>query len=403
MSEMTLGALATAGVLAIGDGYRTRQAELTSDGFRIIRVADVKDGRITLDSPDFVDGAFEKQIGAKVATEGDVLLTTKGTVGRVAIVPKGVSRAVYSPQLCWFRVLNPEVIDGRYLSYWLQSPAFTSQSSHMQGNSDMAPYVSLSDLRSSRITVPLRSEQQGIAEVLGALDDKIASNTALASKIEDLVQARYRTIAPRSRYTGTRFADVAQISGGGTPSTSDASYWDGKVWWATPTDMTALAGPYLDSTSRTITEAGLEACSSKLFQPGAILMTSRATIGVLAVNIVATAVNQGFIVVQPNDERLRWWIFHQMRARADEFLSWANGATFLELSRGNFKQLPFLTPPDGCLDQFAVFAESLHARARAALEENGSLAATRDTLLPHLMSGKLRVRDAEAAASAAGA
>lgn len=262
--------------------------------------------------------------------------------------------------------------------------------------------LNVKDIAQIRLDFPPIPEQQAIAEVLGALDDKIAANTALAASAIELASSEFALVV-RDAHWGATFADLAVISGGGTPSTKNAKFWDGEIRWATPTDITTLAGPYLDSTSRTLTPAGLNACSSKLFAPGAILLTSRATIGAVAINIVPTALNQGFIVVEPRDARMRWWLFHEMDDRRSEFLSWANGATFLELSRGNFKRLRVRVPSDYALTMFASTAEALHGAALAALAENRTLAATRDALLPQLMSGKLRVRDAEAAASAAGA
>lgn len=114
----------------------------------------------------------------------------------------------------------------------------------------------------------------------------------------------------------------------------------------------------------------------------------------------ATAVNQGFIVVEPIHEYMRYWLFHEMHSRVDEFLSLANGATFLELSRGNFKKLPVRLAEPEVLNSFAEVAGSLHSSAAAAHRENETLAETRDALLPQLMSGKLRVRDAETAVEA---
>lgn len=124
-------------------------------------------------------------------------------------------------------------------------------------------------------------------------------------------------------------------------------------------------------------------------------MTSRATIGAFALAQVPTAVNQGFIVVQPNEPSLHFWLFHEMRSRVDEFVSLANGATFLELSRGNFKKFKVRKATPEIMAGFNETAAALHGSARAALLENASLAATRDALLPQLMSGKLRVKDAE--------
>jgi len=87
-----------------------------------------------------------------------------------------------------------------------------------------------------------------------------------------------------------------------------------------------------------------------------------------------------------------------MRDRVDEFISHANGATFLELSRGNFKRLPLRLASESVMTNFCERAEALHASAAAALVESRLLARTRDELLPLLMSGQLRVKDAEAVA-----
>lgn len=259
------------------------------------------------------------------------------------------------------------------------------------------PYLKQSVLDAAMCRIPSRAEQRAIAEVLGALDDKIAANTKLAHTADDLAVASFHHAARGAAYIGDTFADVAKVSGGGTPSTKVPEYWGGDIPWATPTDITALVGPYLESTSRTITEEGLGACSSELFAPGAILMTSRATIGAFAVAQVPTAVNQGFIVVEPHDEDLRYWILHDMRRRVDEFIAMANGATFLELSRGNFKKFQVRLADSEVMRSFGRQAATLHDSARQALRENRALAELRDTLLPELMSGRLRVQDAHTA------
>lgn len=131
------------------------------------------------------------------------------------------------------------------------------------------------------------------------------------------------------------------------------------------------------------------------------LMTSRATIGAFAFAEAPMAVNQGFIVVEPKNPALKFWIFHEMRSRTAEFTAMANGATFLELSRGNFKKFQVRLTDPKRMRKFGAKAESLHAAGRNAFRENQTLAATRDALLPQLMSGNVRVKRAETLVSAA--
>ncbi|MFF2488043.1 restriction endonuclease subunit S [Microbacterium sp. NPDC058062] len=333
--------------------------------------------------------------GVRFARAGDVLFCVRGsTTGRMnrADQDYAIGRGIAA-------LRARDGVDSRIVKYALDA-SLPNLLAGVSGS--VFPNLSRDQILRHRVPVPPRAEQQAIAEVLGALDDKIAANAALAATATQLASAEFRAAA-RGAAWGPTFDEIANVSGGGTPSTKNPAFWDGDVFWATPTDMTALAGPYLESTARTITSAGLDACSSRLFEPGVIMMTSRATIGALAVNNVPTAVNQGFIVVEPNDSQMRWWLFHEMESRIDEFISWANGATFLELSRGTFRRLKVRVPTDDALQAFAASVTPLHDAARAALIENCTLAATRDTLLPQLMSGKLRVRDAGEAASRAGA
>ncbi len=125
-------------------------------------------------------------------------------------------------------------------------------------------------------------------------------------------------------------------------------------------------------------------------------MTSRATIGAFAVNQVPCATNQGFIVVRPRREEHRWFLFHEMQRRVDEMIDRSSGTTFRELSRGSFKAMSLDVPTyDHEFARLHAEVDPLHARAAAAAHESQALATLRDALLPELLSGRLRVREAE--------
>jgi type I restriction enzyme S subunit len=344
---------------------------------------------------------YRENAGGEVpvyGTNGAIGFTNEPQVDRAGVIigRKGAYRGVhYSARPFWaidtaFYLVAASGIHDHWAYYSLKLSDINGLDS-----GSAIPSTTREAFASMPVLVPEYLEQVGIAEVLGALDDKIAANTTLAKTSDDLAVATFVSAAKNAAYTDATFADVARVSGGGTPSTKIPDFWGGDVSWATPTDITALAGPFLESTSRSITHEGLAACSSELFAPGAILMTSRATIGAFAVNQVPTAVNQGFIVVEPHDRTLKNWILHDMRSRVDEFVSMANGATFLELSRGNFKKFRVRIADEETMRSFSAQAEALHNVARHALRENTALAELRDTLLPELMSGRLRVKDAE--------
>lgn len=324
---------------------------------------------------------------------GDILFVCKGSPGRVAVVPDPVPYCIAQDMVA-LRA-NPAAVDAEYLYYRLRSPDVRTSIANMHVGT-MIPHFKKGDFGKLRFAVhDSISEQRSIAEVLRSLDDKITASGHILRRTLDLADAKFSGAVEGVQLGNTTFDDLANVGGGGTPKTSVDEYWNGDISWATPTDVTGLDGPYIFSTGRTITQDGLNSCASKLYPKGSILMTSRATIGAFALAQCPIAVNQGFIVVNAKEPTYQLWLFHEMRARVSEFISHANGATFLELSRGRFKKFKVRVPETRLVLDFSREAEALHALASQVMAESVKLAKVRDELLPLLMSGKVRVRDAE--------
>ena len=245
------------------------------------------------------------------------------------------------------------------------------------------------------MSLPPIEEQRGIAATLGALDDKIESNRSAIDIIQDLSRSIYSAWRQRNEgVTSTTFGGFAEVFGGATPKTTEPEYWNGEIFWATPTDITALRAPYLFMTARTISQAGLDSTSAVLHPPGTIIMTSRATIGEFAVTQVPAATNQGFIAVRPRKPEHRWFLFEEMRSRIPEMLDRANGSTFMELSRGNFKLMELAVPDDRALVDLDSKLSSLHVNAARLDAESATLKRLRDALLPELIAGRWHAREA---------
>ncbi len=359
-----------------------------------LSISSLDKGRLNLDLSDHVSPAdFALWTRRIEPREGDLLFSYETRLGEAALMPARVE-ACLGRRMALLRP-DTSVVDPRFLLYYYLSPYFQSVIAERAVHGATVSRIPLIHMGSWPVDIPPIDKQRRIAEVLGALDEKIAANRLLVKATQLLAASIFERASERAAQTTSTFGEVARIDGGSTPSTTEPDYWTGDVAWATPTDVTALPSPYLRRTARTISQAGLSACSSPLFDPGSILMTSRATIGAFAIAQVPTAVNQGFIVVRPRETKLLWWLFHDMQKRVDEFKAQANGATFLELPRGRFRDLPVEIPHAEELEGFARKAEPLHARAAAGAAESEQLAGLRDTLLPKLMSGELRVKDAE--------
>lgn len=290
---------------------------------------------------------------------------------------------------------DPTVVDPLYLYYRLASRDVQDSIITMHVGT-MIPHFKKGDFGKLRFTVHKSlTEQRAIADILGALDDKIVANDRVVRTLQELADARFDQAVTGLAPGEETFATVAEVRGGGTPTTSVEQYWGGAIAWATPTDVTALPSPYLRDTKRKIKEAGLAACASNLYPPGSILMTSRATIGAFAIAELPVAVNQGFIVVNAKDPDAQWWLFHEMRSRVTELLSYANGATFLELPRGRFKEIPIRLAEPEVVRQFSEEVGAMHRTAAHLSAESSELASARDELLPILMSGRVSLNFAE--------
>jgi type I restriction enzyme S subunit len=187
------------------------------------------------------------------------------------------------------------------------------------------------------------------------------------------------------------------VCGGSTPSTKEPEFWEGgQHCWATPKDLSALKFPVLLDTDRKITDAGLAKISSGLLPVGTVLLSSRAPIGYLAIAEVPTAINQGFIAMKCDGVLPNVFVLQWCRESMDAIVGNANGSTFQEISKTNFRPLRIVVPSDPVLTSFTRSAGTLYRQLAENERESRTLAQLRDTLLPKLISGELRVPDAEA-------
>ncbi|MBU2831867.1 restriction endonuclease subunit S [Acidithiobacillus ferriphilus] len=324
--------------------------------------------------------------------------------------------------------------DTRFLLY-----AFLSLDigSYLTGST--MPKLTQGNLKNIQLLTPPLPEQRRIAHILGTLDDKIENNRKTAKTLEAMAQAIFKSwfvdfdpvrakmageseesICKRLKLTpeildlfpdrlvdsevgeipegwrvGT-FGDYADIVGGSTPSTNNSAYWlSGIHSWATPKDLSGLTMPVLLATENKITDAGLHQVSSRLLPVGTVLLSSRAPIGYLAIAEIPVAINQGFIALKPHNHEYCIFLLLLIKHNMEEIISRANGSTFLEISKAKFRPIPVVFPAQGILQSFAKLAMPLFLRIVSLEKITRLLAVQRDTLLPPLISGEIRIPEAQ--------
>jgi type I restriction enzyme S subunit len=161
-------------------------------------------------------------------------------------------------------------------------------------------------------------------------------------------------LRPKEAWVFKKLEDIAEIRSGGTPSTTQAEFWDGDILWCTPTDITALNGhKYLTKTSRTITRQGLKCSSAEVIPGNSIVMTSRATIGECAINQTPVSTNQGFKNFVPFDEIDVDFLYYLLQTKKKDFISLCGGSTFLEISKAQLTSFETKLPSDK-IEQTAI-------------------------------------------------
>jgi len=142
-----------------------------------------------------------------------------------------------------------------------------------------------------------------------------------------------------------------------------------------------------------ITEPGLARSSAKKFPAGSVMLTSRATIGEIAIATQESTTNQGFITCVPNERVTTAFLYFWLSGNVDRFLQVAGGATFKELRKSTFRGLPMALPPEQLMTAFTTTVSPQMALIANLIEQNAVLREARDLLLPRLVSGELDVSE----------
>jgi type I restriction enzyme S subunit len=198
MSEpVRVAELERRGWLRVEDGnhgeQRPRQNEFGSGKTRFIRAADMDSGRVLFESAELINDLALARIRKGIGAPGDILFSHKGTVGKLALVPLDAPTFVCSPQVTFWRSLDADRIDQRFLYHYLHSDEFTDQWRSRKGETDMADYVSLTAQRELTLRLPSIKAQRAIAALLGAIDDKINSNRKTNRMLEELASSLFRS------------------------------------------------------------------------------------------------------------------------------------------------------------------------------------------------------------------
>ncbi len=256
--------------------------------------------------------------------------------------------------------------------------------------------------------------QDQVVGILGSLDDLIENNRRRIELLEQMAQAIYREWFVHFRYPGhedaalvdsplgpipegwevTTCGEALTVLGGGTPSKKEPQFWEGGTFpWYTPSDLTKRRTRFTAEPEMWITEEALRGSSARLFPAGSVLMTSRATLGVLVIATTDASCNQGFIVIPPDDRWPPSFIYEWLDDHAEQLEALGTGATFKEITKGAFKRVPFLMPAVAVVTAFRDAVTPIDGEVQVLEVSCRQLAGIRDLLLPRLVTGQIDVSE----------
>ena len=218
-------------------------------------------------------------------------------------------------------------------------------------------------------------------------------NENLEQQAQALYQELFVDNADPAWQQGT-ICDLGAVVGGSTPSKAKAEYYtENGIAWITPKDLSVNKSKFIAHGENDITELGLKNSSANIMPEGTVLFSSRAPIGYIAIATGEVTTNQGFKSVVPKPEIGTAYVYYFLKNNLPVIEGMASGSTFKEVSGSTMKRVPAVIPDTDTIARFNDFCSPIFAQQRIWEEQNQSLAALRDNLLPKLMSGEIDVSD----------
>jgi type I restriction enzyme S subunit len=429
MNENTVGMATLGECLESVVDYRGKTPPKSPCGIPTITAANVKSGRIDMSTVSYVSEKTYWEWSTRGFPEAaDVLITTEAPVGEVAPFPGDqtylITRRVFAMRG------KKGLLDNAYLLYTCLSSIVQDElQSRIRGST--VPRVLKTDILGLQIPLPSIEEQKAIAHILGTLDDKIELNRKTNETLEAMAKALFKSwfvdfdpvrAKAEGRPTGLpeeisdlfpdsfedselgeipsgweccSFTQLVEVISGGTPKTSVDEYWNGSVNWFSVVDAPSSSDCWVIQTEKSITHQGLNNCSSKLLSTGTTIISARGTVGKVCLAGQDMAMNQSCYGLRSKAENGGFFCFYLTKSLVEILEARAHGSVFSTITRDTLDGVSTISPSLEVIQSFNGIAGALLGKIKNNLEDNRILGNQRDALLPKLISGEIRIPDAE--------
>ncbi len=382
-------------------GY-TKQ-DIVKPGFGAISLSpsNIKDGKVTYAPATYISWEKYEESPEIKLTDGDVVLVKTGsTFGKTAYIDRLPWPTTLNPQIVVFKKLK---IHAKLFAYFMASKNIQEQISAVIVGGAI-PTLSQEQVYAFDIVYPPDAKEQAtIAEALSDIDSLISSLQQLIEKkkamkqgaMQELLTGKKRLPGFSEEWSKQQLGDICNIVNGGTPSTSIAEFWNGKILWCTPTDITSCSTKYIYTTESKITESGLKASSATLLPKGALLLCSRATIGEVRIAGNAICTNQGFKSLVVHQNISNEWLYYMVHVLKSNMLEKAIGSTFLEISKKDLAELDIIVPEVTEQKAIAQVLSDMDSEIEQLEKKLAKYQQIKQGMMQELLTGRIRLVDAD--------
>ncbi|SMF41843.1 restriction endonuclease subunit S [Paenibacillus barengoltzii] len=342
----------------------------------------------------------------------DLLISTVGSIGEVCLMER--DRGCIAQNVIALR-FHKKIANSMFFYYFFSWEETKTRLKTLDIGS-VQPSLKVPHLLSTNLLMPPIEEQANIAAILSSLDDKLELNNAINKNLEEMAQALFKRwfvdfefpnengepyksnggefeeselgLIPKGWKVG-RATDIFDVQSGGTPKTSTSEYWNGEIPFFTPKDCSNSL--YVIETEKTITEDGLNNCNSKLYKTDTVFITARGTVGKVALAGRDMAMNQSCYALVAKSGYTQKYVFHLTQQLVNVLRKNASGAVFDAITVSTFQNLKTTLPDIELVRHFDGLVNGLYSLLLEKANETQTLQQLRDTLLPKLMSGEIRV------------
>lgn len=351
-------------------------------------------------------GSSEKSItelglrnsSANILEKGQIIISARGTVGQLA----QLSVPMAFNQSCYGLDGKSDLLENDF-GYYLLKYSIDKIKSNSHGS--VFDTITRATFDNLEVSIPPLPEQRAIASILSNLDDKIENNLAMNKTLEEMAMALYKHwFVDFGPFQDGKFVDselgmipegwevkeignIYSTTSGGTPSRKKSEYFGGTIPWVKSKE---LYGNFVVSTEEKITELGLSKSSAKLLKKGDVLLAMYgATVGECSILTMEAACNQAICALKKKSLSTIY-VYHYLKYFKEEILNQAVGSAQQNISQKIIKSLKIIVPDIGIPVLKKI--EDLYEIIEHNLKENQTLKEQRDTLLPKLVSGEVRVK-----------